>query len=665
MNIINRFVGTAFLLLAIATWSCSLASAAEPVAAAPKTNIVLILADDLGINDLSCYGRKDQPSPNLDRLAGQGMRFTDAYSAAPICSPSRAAILTGKCPARLNLTNFLHGRANTTSQSLLQPRIEGQLPHEEVTLAELLRQAGYATGLFGKWHLGGVGFEPTAQGFDVAFVPPTESEPTLKNGGKSEFAITAAAEKFIEENRERPFFCYVPHNNPHVPLQAAPELVEKHRDAFNPIYAAMVETLDDAVGRLVAKIDSLGLADRTIVIFTSDNGGVHVLEYPHSPGTHNTPYRAGKGFLYEGGIREPLIVRWPKTIKAESVCNSPVLLTDLFPTLLNVAGIDIKTAVSPVDGVNITPLLHGETMPVRTLCWHLPNYTNQGGRPSSAIREGDWKLVEQFEEASKELYNLAADPGEEHDLATAEPAPAELLGKLQAWRTAVGARMPVPNPNFDADLHRRLYIDRDPSRLKAAPTAAEMWHEWKPWRDEMNKAIKGLHPLVTPDAGDARLHARDAQIHGKTLRYESAQNKDVLGYWSIQVIGLSGTFYLKTPGEYEVEVQQGCGQGSGGAEVAVEIDDQTLKFIVRDYRWLSELDSPTGRQCETRGRQTFAGSKAAIEAWRCRDGPATRGGSSRRLRRASRSASKGSAVVTAVTCQNPCLHCGLRSCSSI
>ena len=261
--------------------------AAETTKTPTRPNIVLILADDLGINDLGCYGRKDHRTPNLDRLASQGMRFTCAYTAQPICSPSRAAIMTGKCPARLNLTNFLPGRPDAPSQRLLQPRIEGQLPLEEVTIAELLKNAGYATGLFGKWHLGGPGFGPKEQGFDVAVSPPANTKPTLETGGKGEFAITAAAEKFIEDHRDRPFFCYVPHNNPHIPLAAAPELVEKHRDAFNPVYAAMIETLDDSVGRLMAKVESLGLTDRTIFLFTSDNGGLHVLESPGTPATYN------------------------------------------------------------------------------------------------------------------------------------------------------------------------------------------------------------------------------------------------------------------------------------------------------------------------------------------------------------------------------------------
>ena len=357
--------------------------------------------------------------------------------------------MTGKCPARLNLTNYLPGRPDAPSQRLLQPRIEGQLPIEEVTLAELLKSAGYATGLFGKWHLGESHFGPAEQGFDVVVSPPANTEPTRETGGKGEFLITAAAEKFIEENRDRPFFCYVPHNNPHIPLAAASELVEKYRDAFHPVYAAMIETLDEAVGRLMAKVESLGLTDRTIFVFTSDNGGLHVLESPGTPATHNRPFRAGKGYLYEGGLREPLIVRWPGTVAAGSTCDTPIVLTDLMPTLLEAAGIDPAKTVGPLDGMSIVKLLRGESAATRTLYWHFPNYTNQGGRPAGAIRDGDWKLVEQFEDGTFELYNLAVDRGESNNLAAAEPERAkELLAELQEWRQRVGAECPHPIRNL-------------------------------------------------------------------------------------------------------------------------------------------------------------------------------------------------------------------------
>ena len=261
--------------------------------AAEQPNIVLILADDLGINDLSCYGRKEQPTPNLDALAAQGMRFTSAYCAQPICSPSRAALLTGKCPARLHLTNFLPGRADAPSQKLLQPVIEGQLPIEETTIAELLRAAGYATACIGKWHLGGAGFGPKEEGFDFVFTGHPQTTPSATEGSKGEIERTAEAEKFIDANKDRPFFLYLPHDSPHIPFAATPAEMEQHKGAFNPTYAAVIARLDDAVGRVLKKIDALGLAERTVFIFASDNGGLHVLESPGTPATHNTPFAAG------------------------------------------------------------------------------------------------------------------------------------------------------------------------------------------------------------------------------------------------------------------------------------------------------------------------------------------------------------------------------------
>jgi arylsulfatase A len=556
---------------------------AHPQQVDARPNIVLILADDLGVNDLHCYGRNDHHTPNLDRLAHQGMRFTCAYTAQPICSPSRAAIMTGKCPARLNLTNYLPGRQDAPSQRLLQPRIEGQLPIEEVTLAELLKNAGYATGLFGKWHLGESHFGPAEQGFDVVVSPPANTDPTRATGGKGEFLITAAAERFIEENRDRPFFCYVPHNNPHIPLAAADDLVEKNGDAFHPVYAAMIETLDEAVGRLMAKIESLDLTDRTIFVFTSDNGGLHVLESPGTPATHNRPFRAGKGYLYEGGLREPLIVRWPGTVAAGSTCDTPVVLTDLMPTFLEAAGVDPAKTVGPLDGISIVNLLRGESAAARTLYWHFPNYTNQGGRPAGAIRDGDWKLVEQFEDGSVELYNLADDRSESQNLATTEPERAnELRRKLRAWRESVGARMPTPNPEFDAALHRRLYVDQDSSRLAAESTSAATAPQWRDWRAAMNAATRGRQPSVTPATGDIRLHAKDARLHSKTMRYEPEPYKNVLGYWTDADDWAEWDFDVAAGGVYEIEIQQGCGKGSGGAKVAIEAGGQTLTFTVQE-----------------------------------------------------------------------------------
>jgi hypothetical protein len=333
----------------------------------------------------------------------------------------------------------------------------------------------------------------------------------------------------------------------------------------------------------MAKIDELGLTERTIFIFTSDNGGLHVLESPGTPATFNRPYRAGKGYLYEGGLREPLLIRWPGVAAPGSVCETPVVLTDLVPTILAAAGIDAATTVGPLDGASLVGLLRGELLPPRQLCWHFPNYTNQGSRPAGAIREGDWKLVEQFEDGSVELFDLADDPSETKNLAAAHPERVDdLRQKLQTWRQRVGAQMPTPNPAFDAALHRRLYIDQDPSRLTPEATAAATGPKWKAWRTAMNKARAGAEPFVTPAAGDIRLHARGAIVHAKTMRYEAEPHKNVLGYWTNPADWAEWEFDVPKAGDYEVEIQQGCGDGSGGALVAVEVGSERLEFTVQE-----------------------------------------------------------------------------------
>ena len=572
-------------------------------AAADLPNIVLILADDLGINDLSCYGRKDQPTPNLDALAAQGMRFTSAYCAQPICSPSRAALLTGKCPARLHLTNFLPGRADAPSQKLLQPVIEGQLPLEETTIAEVLREAGYATACIGKWHLGGAGFGPKEQGFDFVFTGHPQTTPSADEGSKGEFERTAEAEKFIDANKDRPFFLYLPHDSPHIPFAATPDAMAKHAGAFNPTYAAVIARLDDAVGRVLKKIDALGLAERTVFVFASDNGGLHVLESPGTPATHNTPFAAGKGFVYEGGLRVPLLVRWPGKTKAGAVNDTPVVLGDLMPTFMEIAGLDPAKTTGPLDYVSLAKLLTGGELAPRALFWHFPNYTNQGGRPAGALREGEWKLVENFEDGSVELYNLAKDAGETTDLAKQDPERvAGLHAKLVAWRKSVGAQENIANPQFDAALHKTLYEDADSSKHAATAPAAETATKWQPWRAAMNAAVKGRAVRVTPASGDIRLHAKDATVHGVQARYESPSYKNVIGFWTKPEDWASWDFDVARAGKYEVEIQQGC--AGGGSEVAVEIAGQTLTFTVENTghfqqmiaRTIGVVDLPAGKQ---------------------------------------------------------------------
>jgi arylsulfatase A len=467
-------------------------------AMAAPPNIVLVLADDLGVNDLGCYGRKEHLTPRLDRLAAEGFRFEGAYAGAPVCSPSRAAILTGKAPARLHLTTFLPGRADAPSQKLLHPKIRMGLPLEEETLAERLKRAGYATACLGKWHLGGKGFGPGDQGFEVAAAGSPRSRPSETEGGKGEYGLTERAEGFIEANREKPFFLYLAHDTPHIPLGAQAPRIEANRETFHPVYAAMMETLDDCVGRIDDRLRALGLAERTVFIFTSDNGGLHVPELAEDPPTRNDPFRAGKGFLYEGGLRVPLIVRWPGRIPAGRTLREPVIHMDLVPTILELAGLP---AAEGLDGASFAAALTGGTAPEaptvpegsegRALFWHFPHYTNQGSRPGGAILEGRWKLIEHYEDGRAELFDLSADPGESNDLSGSRPDRARAMReKLAAWRRSVGAQENGTNPAFDAGRHREIYIDVDVSRLRPAARASEMTPALAAWRRAIDAAVR-------------------------------------------------------------------------------------------------------------------------------------------------------------------------------
>ena len=571
-----------YFIAAVLGFDCQASEPNSATAQDAPPNIVIFFADDLGVSDLGCYGRTEHKTPRIDRLAQEGMRFTCAYTAQPICSPSRAALMTGLYPARLQLTNFLNGRPDANSQKLLQPIIQGQLPLEEITIAELLKQAGYKTGLFGKWHLGNGRFGPQAQGFDTVVMPKANTPPTSAEGGKGEYETTAAAIQFIEANQSTPFFCYIPHNTPHIPLAAKPELVEKYKDTFHPTYAAMMETMDDVVGKVLDKLDALGLTENTIVIFTSDNGGLHVLEFPGTPATHCAPYRAGKGYLYEGGLREPFIVRWPKNLKGGKVIDTPISLLDVFPSLLTAAGLAPNKVTGPLDGQSFLTLANEAQSPERTFYWHFPNYTNQGGRPASAIRQGKWKLIEQLEDHSLELYDLESDISETKNVAAENKEVADrLAAELDRWRKQVGGQTLTQNPNFDANLHRALYIDKDPSKWVAKATATETAEGWQEWRKTMNSVVAGQKPNVTPADGEIRLQARDARVHGTRLRYEPEPYKNVLGYWTEVGDWADWDLTLTEPGEYEIEVQQGCGSG-GGSEVDIRIGEKVVSFVVQD-----------------------------------------------------------------------------------
>lgn len=566
------------LLAAVCFLSLSASAFAQQT---KQPNIVFIIADDLGAMDLACYGRKDHHTPNLDKLAKRGIRFTQAYAAQSVCSPTRAAIMTGKTPARLHLTTFLPGRPDTVAQSLAHPDINQQLP-PGVTLADRLKAAGYVSACIGKWHLGsGKGQLPTDRGFDLYHPGQAATKPSAKEGGKGEYDLTAQAEKFMEDNKARPFFLYLAHNNPHIALVAKQDLIEKNKDAFNPTYAAMIETLDDAVGRILAKIDSLGIADNTLIVFTSDNGGVNILEGGTSP-TFNRPLRAGKGFLYEGGVRIPLIVAWPGHVKEGHIETTPVISTDWTPTFIAAAG--VKTT-DPFDGVNLLDLItQGKALPPRPLFWHQPHYMNQGSRPMGAVREGPWKLIENYDNGSCELYNLTDDPSEQTDLAAKQPAKiAELRGKLEAWRRDVGAQMNTANPHYNGALGKAIYQDIDISNVPADDNAEAASKRLQAWRAKMTAVQpKGKSASQPHGAGVVILPAKDAKVHGSKLRFEPQPQKDTLGFWVSKDDWAEWTFTPPHAGTFDVELLQAAGKGSGGAELEVTIGKQTLATKVEE-----------------------------------------------------------------------------------
>lgn len=454
----------------VAAWLAGLlafsgAPAGAAAASADKPNIVLILADDLGWTDLGVYGSDLYETPHIDRLAREGMRFTQAYSACTVCSPTRAALLTGQYPARVRVTDWIPGRL-PHNPKLKIPDWNKYLPLETISLAERLKAAGYATASVGKWHLGQEPFYPEKHGFDVNVAGTREgnpsdgyfspySIPTLKDGPKGEYLtdrMGAEAVKFIEAHRSQPFFLYLPHFAVHTPLQGKPDLVAKYKAKlkdgmrhFHAAYAAMTESMDDAVGQVRDALKRAGVADRTIVIFASDNGG-------YLPATTNVPLRNGKGSAYEGGVRVPFIVHWPGVTKPGAVSDAVTITTDVFPTLLAAAG--VKDSRRDLDGVDLSPVLRGTGgLKREAIFWHYPHYQlyhEHGTTPYGAIRWGDYKLIEYYDDMRVELYNLARDLGETRNLATSEPAVVKRLrDRLHAWRAEVKAQMPNPNPKYD------------------------------------------------------------------------------------------------------------------------------------------------------------------------------------------------------------------------
>ncbi len=457
-----------------------------------QPNIVFVLCDDLGINDLGCYGRDDHNTPHLDRLAAEGTRFTSAYASQAICSASRAGLLTGLNPARIHLTTYLPGRPDAVSQRVLHPEIMMHVPLSIKAFPRYFKEAGYVTGFIGKWHIG-TSPGPAEHGFDHVYYhgEGKNTEPSETEGGKAEYELTREAISFIEMNKDNPFVVYLGHYTPHIPYTAKQPLIDKNRDAFEPVYAALIETLDDTIGILMDKLEELQLSENTIVVFTSDNGGLHVPELRHEKVTHNTPYRAGKGYVYEGGQRVPLIVRWPGHVPEGEVIDEPVNNIDWIPTLLELAGAPVPPGL---DGISFAEGVTGGAIPERKLFWHFPHYTNQGGRPSGAMRDGAWLLVELYDEDKVELYDLSTDVGEKHDIANQHPDRVRSMrAALDIWRKENKVQYNVPNPNYDEEQFRRLYVDVDSSRFDPVVADETEWTRIRTWRKGMDEVYRRGH----------------------------------------------------------------------------------------------------------------------------------------------------------------------------
>ena len=518
---------------------------------AGKMNIVFFLVDDLGLNDVGFEGSTFYETPNLDKFSKQGVRFTQAYAACHVCSPTRASILTGQYPARLGLTDWLPGRKNFSFQKLKNAETVQHLPYNIQTLPQVLKQNGYETAIFGKWHLGEDSASTKRQGFDVhvpdwnkgwpaaSYFSPFEMK-GLDGGVKGEYLtdkLTDEALKWVEKNKSKPFFLYLAHFAVHDPIQGRGDLVakyEKKRNALpkqnytpfilegnpddadalsrnvltaslndtmhqgikifsdrtvklkqrqdNPQFAAMVEGMDESFGKVMAKLKQLGLADNTIVIFYSDNGGMSAANFGNPArkinpcdadkvfSTSNAPLRGAKGWLYEGGIREPLVIYWPNNGKNGTESDVPVISTDFYATILDMVGATKKPGgKNGIDGNSLVPVLKGDQSGVeklrqKPLFWHFPHYSNHGAQsPGGAVRLGDYKLIEYFENNTVQLFNLKNDPGEQNDLSKKEPAKVkELRDLLHNWRRDVGAQMPSPNPKYNPAIKWPGNGERDP-----------------------------------------------------------------------------------------------------------------------------------------------------------------------------------------------------------
>ncbi len=461
------------------------------VTAAQRPNIVFFLVDDYGWRDVALEGSTFYETPHIDRIGREGMRFTRGYAACQVCSPSRASIMTGKFTARHGITDWIgaaEGTAWKRNTQLLPARYRHDLPAEETTLAEAFRAAGYRTFFAGKWHLGSQGSLPEDHGFETnvggyevgsppgGFFSPYKN-PRLSDGPPGEslphrLALETAhfIENHTQAHSDQPFLAYLAFYSVHAPIQSTQALWKKYRDKAaqlpppdhrflvdrttpvrqvqdHPVYAGMVESMDTAVGLVLETLDRLGLEQNTIVVFTSDNGGVSAGD---GKATSNLPLRGGKGRQWEGGIREPYYIKCPHVVPPGATSDVPVTGADFFPTLLEMAGLELRPQ-QHVDGVSLVPLLQGGTIAPRPLYWHYPHYGNQGGEPSSILRDGPWKLIHYYEDGRNELYHLQRDPSEQQDVAADEPdRTASMHSQLMRWLQQVGARFPVANPSYDA-----------------------------------------------------------------------------------------------------------------------------------------------------------------------------------------------------------------------
>lgn len=459
-----RYAATALLFLAVFSHKALAQSEKK------KPNIIFILADDLGYKDLSCYGNPFNKTPHLDALAKQGTRFSQAYVASPICSASRAALLTGKHPARLHLTNYLIGLRTDSLSPVLPAVYKHYLPSKEVTLAQLITRQGYTSGIVGKWHLGtGDSISPLKRGFGYErligkngldyynYSITSAGKTVFEDDGKNYLTdkLTDYGLEFIEENKSKPFFLYLAYSAPHVLIVPKGEKLRKYfmeynklDGKYNPYYAAMLESLDEGVGRIVDKIKALGLDDNTIIVFTSDNGGVGLNELGPIP-TNMDPLRAWKGHVYEGGVRVPAIVRWPGKVPAGTINDNYFTNLDYMPTLLEAIGAEKAPIDIDCKSVLSTFFRPKEKLQHNPLFFHYPHFSNQMGRPSGAVRSGDYKLVESYETGKTELFNLSEDISESKDLSKKLPVKVkELHTLLVNWRKEVKANMPTRNPDY-------------------------------------------------------------------------------------------------------------------------------------------------------------------------------------------------------------------------